>query len=212
MAPMIRLMGIENQQSSLLVLLGRTDEAIAIADDITAQLQAPMDAYMNFTYTDIYEAANDRDAYRERVNRILEARDQLPPFLQPFIEMQMARVAIWDEKFDVAITHIYLASELLGQSPIQVFQDNLSMSSVYVALAELYLEAGAIDHSRERLEGLLKVFPANGHAKLVYAKVHAAEGNNEAGREALVEALEIWSDADADFIFSVKSRSLMNSL
>jgi tetratricopeptide (TPR) repeat protein len=126
--------------------------------------------------------------------------------------MQMARVAIWDEKFDVAIAHLDRASELLGQSFIQVFQDNLSMSTLYVGLAELYLDAGAIDHSRERLEGLLKVFPANGHAKLVYAKVHAAEGNKEAGREALVEALEIWSDADAEFIFSVESRSLINSL
>jgi tetratricopeptide (TPR) repeat protein len=212
MPPMVRLMSIENQQSSLLVLLGRTDEAIAIADEITAQLQAPMDAYMNFTYADIYEAANDRDAYREWVNRSLETQDQLPPIMQPFVEMQMARVAIWDEKFDVAIAHLERASELLGQSFIQLFQDNLSMSSLYVALAELYLDAGAIDHSRERLEGLLKVFPANGRAKLVYAKVHAAEGNKEAGREALVEALEIWSDADAEFIFSVESRSLINSL
>jgi hypothetical protein len=29
---------------------------------------------------------------------------------------------------------------------------------------------------------------------------------------ALAEALEIWSDADADYIYSVESRSLINSL
>ena len=212
MPPMIRLLSIEGELSSLLVLLGRTDEAIAIADEIAAQLQAPMDAYVNFSYTAIYHAANNRDAYREWVNRTLEAQDQLAPTTQPFVEMQMAQVAIWDEKFDVAIQHLDRASELLGQSFIQLFQDNLSGSSIHVMLAELYLEAGEIDQARERLEGLLKVFPANGHAKLVYAKVHAAAGNKEAGREALDAALEIWSDADADFILSVESRSLINSL
>ena len=112
----------------------------------------------------------------------------------------------------LAMTHLDRASELLDQSFIQVFRDNLSMSSLHVMLAELYLEARAIDESRERLEALLKVFPANGHAKLVSAKVYAAQGNEEAGREALVEALEIWSDADADFIYGVESKSLMNRL
>ena len=212
MPPMVRLMRIENQQSTLLVLLGKTDEAIAIADEITAQLQAPIDAYMNFAYTSIYDAADDREAYREWVNRTLQVQDQLPPLMQPFIEMELARVAIWDEEFDVAIPHLDRASEQLGQSMLQLFQADLSMSSLHVMLAELYLEAKAFDDSRQRLEGILKVFPANGHAKLVSAKVHAAQGDDEAGREALVEALEIWSDADADFIYGVESRSLMNRL
>jgi tetratricopeptide (TPR) repeat protein len=191
MPPMIRLMSVENQQSKLLVLLGRSDEAIAIADEITAQLQAPIDAYMKFTYISIYDAAKDREAYREWVNRTIQVQDQLPPLIQPFIEMQLARLAILDEEFDAALLHLDRASELLSQSFIQVFQDNLSISSLHVMLAELYLEAKAIDDSRERLEGILKIFPANGHAKLVFAKLHAAQGNEAAGREALVEALKI---------------------
>ena len=212
MPPMFRLVGIASGQATMLALLGKTDEAIATADEITAQLQAPIDAYMNFTYTGIYDAANDREGYREWVSRTLQVQDQLPPFFQPFIEMQQARLAIWDKDFDVAMPHLDRASELLGQSFIQVFRDNLSTSSLHVMLAELYLEARAIDESREHLEALLKVFPANGHAKLVSAKVYAAQGNEEAGREALVEALEIWSDADADYIHGVESRSLMDRL
>jgi tetratricopeptide (TPR) repeat protein len=210
MPPMIRLMRIEGQQASLLSLLGRTDEALAIADEIMAQLQAPIDAYMNFTYTSIYEAAGDRVAYREWANKTLQRQDQLPPILQPFVEMQLARVAIWDEDFDAAVLHIDRASELLGQSLIQVMQDNLSTSSLHILLAELYLDANAIEKSRERLDEILKVFPANGHAKLVYAKVHGILGDKEAGREALTEALKIWTDADADFILGVESRSMMS--
>ncbi|RLA31126.1 MAG: hypothetical protein DRR15_13715 [Gammaproteobacteria bacterium] len=212
MPPMVRLMSIESQRSTLMALLGKTEEAIAIADEITAQLQPPIDAYMNFNYASIYDAADDREAYREWVNRTLLVQDQLPPIMRPFIEMQLARVAIWDEEYDVAIPHLDRASDLLGQSFLQMFQSNLGNSSLHVMLAELYLEADAVDDSREHLEEILKVFPANGHAKLVSAKVHIAQGNEEAGREALVEALAIWSDADADFILGVESRSLMNHL
>lgn len=212
MPPMIRLISIENQQSSLLILLGKTDEAIAIADRITAQLQAPIDAYMNFTYMSIYDEADDREAFREWVIKTRETKDQLPPIFLPFIEMQSARLAIWDGEFDDAIPHLDRASELLGRSLIRVFQSDLSISSLHVILAELYLDANAIDDSRERLEGILKVFPANAFAKMVSAKVHLAQGNEEAGREVLAEALEIWSDADTDYIYGIEAKSLMSHL
>ena len=212
MPPMVRLISIENQQSSLLVLLGRTDEAIAIADHITAQLQAPMDAYMNFTYTSIYDEADDREAFREWVIRTRQTKDQLPPIFLPFIEMQSARLAIWDGKLDAAIPQLDRASELLGQSLIQVFQSNLSLSFLHVILAELYLEANAIDDARERLEEILKGFPANAYAILVSAKVHLAQGNEEAGREALAQALDIWSEADTDYIYGIEAKSLMSRL
>ncbi|MGI9262346.1 MAG: tetratricopeptide repeat protein, partial [Woeseiaceae bacterium] len=212
MSPIARLLGIENQQSTMLVLLGRNDEAIAITNDITAQLQPPMDASLNFTYTTIYDATNDREAYRAVVDRTLVVRDQISPIFEPFIEMQLARLAIWDEDFDRAAQHLERSSELFGQSFIQMFQDNLSSSSLHVMLAELFLEANYLEESRVRLEEILKVFPANGHAKLVYAKVLMAQGEAEAGREALVEAREIWSDADADFIYNLESESLLSQL
>jgi len=212
MPPMVRLMSVESQRSSMMALLGKTEEAIAIADEITAQLQPPIDAYMNFNYATIHEAAGDREAYREWVSRTLLVQDQLPPIMRPFVEMQLARVSIWDEEYDVGIAHLDRASELLGQSFIQMFQNNLGNSSLQVMLAELYLEADAVDVSREHLDEILKVFPANGHAKLVVAKVYLAQGNEEAGREALVEAQAIWSDADADYIYGVESRSLLNRL
>ena len=212
MPPIARLMGIENQQATMLALLGKTDEAIAIADAISVQLQPPMDAYMNFTYASIYDAANDRESYRDMVDKSMQVQDQLPPLTQPFLEMQLARVAIWDGQIDAAIVHLERASELLGQSFIQVFQNNLSTSSLHVMLAELYLDAQAIDESRERVDEILKVFPASGEAILLSAKIHAAEGNDAGVREALTAASEIWSAADADYIRSAESRSLMSRL
>jgi len=212
MPPMIRLIRIQGEQATLLTLLGKTEEALEIADQIMAQIQPPIDAYMNFTYTTILEASGDRVAYRDRMDGTLQNNVQLPPILQPFVEMQLARLAIWDEEYDRAVSHTDRASELLGQSLIQVFQNDLNNSSLHVLIAELYLDADATEKSREYLQGVLKVFPANGHAKLVYAKVQMRLGDKEAARQLLAEALHIWADADANFVYAVESRSLMERL
>jgi hypothetical protein len=179
---------------------------------VLAQLQAPMDAYVNFTYATIYRTAGNRAAYREIAERTAAGQDQLPPIVLPFVEMQQAQVAIWDQDTDAALPHLERASELLGQSMIHLFRDNLSTASMYVMLAELYLDANASDDARQRLDDVLTVFPANGHAKLVYARVLAAEGDEAAARAALSEALEIWSGADAAFVPGVEARSMLADL
>ena len=145
-------------------------------------------------------------------NKTQQVKDQLPPVFGPFIEFQSARLAVWDEDFDAAIAHLDNAREFLSQSMLQIFHNNLSISSLHVILAELYLQAGAFDDSRDTLEEILKVFPANAYAKLTYAKLHLAEGDEEAGRKTLNEALEIWADADAEYIFLKEAESLMSSL
>jgi tetratricopeptide (TPR) repeat protein len=212
MPPMVRMMSIENQRADLLSLIGRTDEAVALADEITAQLQPPIDAYMNFTYTNIYGAANDREAFREWANKTQQVKDQLPPIFLQFIEFQSARLATWDGDFDAATAHLDSARDIMSQSMLQIFQSNLTISILHVILAELYLDAGAIDDSRDILEDILKAFPANGYAKLTYAKLHLAEGNIDAGRKALNEALEIWSDAGDDYVFLKEAEALMSEI
>jgi len=212
MPPMVRMMSIENQRADLLSLVGRTEEAIALADELAAQLQPPIDAYMNFTYTNIYGAANDREAFREWANKTQQVKDQLPPIFLQFIEVQSARLAIWDGDFDTATAHLDSATDIMSQSMLQLFQSNLTISVLHVILADLYLEAGAIDDARDTLEEILKAFPANGYAKLTYAKLHLAEGNIDAGRKALEEALEIWSDASDDYIFLIEAEALMSEI
>ncbi|MGI9221688.1 MAG: tetratricopeptide repeat protein [Woeseiaceae bacterium] len=212
MPPMVRMMSIDKQRADLYSMLGRTDKAIALADEITAQLQPPMDTYMHFTYTTIYGAIDDREGFRKWANRTQQVKDQLPPMLLPFMEFQSARLAIWDEDSDAAIAHLDSARDFMSRSMLQLFHSNLTISSLQVILAELYLQAGAFGDSRDTLEEILNAFPANGYAKLTYAKLHLAQGNEDAGRKALDEVLEIWSDADTDYIFLKEAESLVSSL
>ena len=123
----------------------------------------------------LYVATKEYSArYRPRGTppKIRMGASDYHPIFQPFTQL-----AIWDQKIAEAIPHLDRASELLGQSFIRNFQNNLSASLPLETLAELYLEAKAFDASEDRLEDILRVFPANGRAKLVYAKLRIAQGD-----------------------------------
>lgn len=137
MPPMARLFTVVGQRSNLLLLLGRFDEAIAVADEVAAELQPPFKTFMNVKYTSIFRQAGDREKFRERANRNQEIADHFPGPMQSFLASESAQIAIWDGDNAAAVAHIDRANELLGQSILQVFEDNLSTSAVHVALAEL---------------------------------------------------------------------------
>ncbi len=207
--PMVRLVNIENQRANILALLGRRAEALAIADEITAQLQPPLDTYMNFTYTAIYRELDERDAFRSWAEKTRASRDQLPEVFEPFIEIESAQIAVWDGDSDAAIAHLDRARELLGQSFIKTIQDNLSTYFVHAGVAELYLEAGAIDKAQSHLDGVLRVFPDFAFAKLVAARIRLAQGDEPAARALLAEALATWSSADDDYTHRQRASRLL---
>ncbi|MEJ2602937.1 MAG: tetratricopeptide repeat protein [Gammaproteobacteria bacterium] len=200
--PISRLVSIESRTPTLLALLGRYDEAIARADEITRQLQPPFSSFMNFTYTEIYAETGDRDAFRE----------QYPDLFGGFIAMETAQIALWDGEPDAAIREIERARDILDTSMLKLLGGNLSTSSVYVTLAELYLQAGAVEEAREVLENLLKIFPSYGLAKLTLARVEMARGNPEAARQLLTAALATWSAADAGYIHRQEAETLLMGL
>ena len=212
MPPMVRLMNLENQRSSLLVLLGRYDEALANADAITAQVQAPFDTLMNFTYTEIYLRSGEREAFRERAAQSRESMGQFPEVLKTFIATETAQIAIWDGDFATAVGEIERAQEMLDTSLLKVLVGNLSTSSVYVGIAELYLAAGAPQKARDVLERVLRVFPSYAYAKLTLAKVLLGEGDAAGARPLLESALEVWAVADADYVHRREAEELLASL
>ena len=134
MPPMIRLVSIKSQQPNLLVMQGKPEAAVALTDEITAQLQPPLDAYMNFSYTGIYGETGNRTAFREWAAKTQRMRDQLPEIFYPFIEMESATLAIWEGDFEVAVSHLDRANEMLGQSFIRIAHDNLGTLEFHVEI------------------------------------------------------------------------------
>jgi len=210
MPPMVRLVSVESQQASLLLLLGEAEDALSITNGIADQLQPPLTSYLNFTYTNIYAGMEDREGFREWVQKTHDAQDQLPAVFEPFIEMDIARLAIWDGDVETAKEHLDRAHSLFGQSFIQTLQNNLSTLSLQVKLAELYLDANEPEICLQQIEGILRVFPAHAYAMLVAAKAHFARGNDDAGLALLVKALQIWSVADENYTHRQQASALLD--
>ncbi len=212
MPPILRLVSVENQRAGLLALVGRIDEAVRLADEIVAQLQPPTTNFMNFTYTSIYESADDRDRFREWAEKTRAVSGQLPEIFRPFLEMLSAQLAIWDGDNERALEHLGVAKTLLNQSLIQVAQDNLGITSLHVSLAERYVEAGAADEALAYLDQVMKLFPAYGYGKLVQAKAHLANGYETEAARLLDDALAIWADADEAYLHFGEARQLRQEL
>ncbi len=210
--PAIRLVTIESQLGMMLSMAGDTQAALTLMDSIVAQLQPPMSDYMNFSYMGIYGMADMREETRAIVEKTLAIESQLPaPFL-PFVEMGRARLATWNGDDAIAVGHVDRAFELLGQSHLAVVLKDLSGSDMFINAAELYVDAGATAKARERLEGILKVYPASAYARLVLAKALLAEGDAAQAKTQLEEAVSTWSGADRSFVLLVEAQELLADL
>lgn len=210
--PAQRIIAIESQRATMLSLLGRFEEALESIDDVADQLQPPLSLYINFTYTQIHAAANNRDEFRRWAQASQDARDQLPELYNAIMALEQAQIDIWDEDFDAAIANIDAGSAMLEQSFLQTLIDSLGLSEVFVNVARLYLEAGAIDEAGERLEAVLRVYPGYAYGKLMLARVLIAQGDAEKARLFLEDALGLWADADEEFIYLREARETMASI
>ena len=207
--PAQRIIGIEGQQATMLMFLGRYDEALEFTDRAAAQLQPPLSLHLNFVYTSIHAAADNREEFRRWAQASLEAKDQLPQFYGAIMALEQAQIDIWDDNFDAALANIDGASETLGQSIVQTLSDSLGVSDFFVNIARLYVEAGAPEKAREQLDAVLRVFPANAYAKFILARALIAEGKADDARLFLEDALGLWSEADEDFRYLRQAREVM---
>ncbi len=212
MPPMLRLFTVDSQEAGMLVLLGETDAAIAIADRISAQIQPPLSDYMNFTYSGIYAAADNRQAFRQWAEKSLAIKEQLPDPMIPFILMEQAQLAVWDGKFDEAIRLCDEANALIAESFIQLVESDTGVFELSIRLADLYLDAGAISKAEAVLQEVLRLYPGNAHAKLVLARGLLAKQDNDLARELLREVADTYAAADADFVYLSKMQALLARL
>jgi len=212
MAPAVRIFNVESQEAVMLALLGQTDAAIAFTDAIAAQLQAPMTHYLNFNYVNIYNLADNREEFRRWALKNQEVGSQLPDVFDPFLEMEFAQISIWDGEHEAAIEKLDRASAMFEQSFLQVAQDSLSVSDIYIGIAELYLEAGETEKAKAQLEEILRVFPSNAYAKLILAEVLVAEGDTDNARLFLNEVLALWAGADEGYIRLKRAEEVLASL
>ncbi len=212
MAPVVRLLSVENPMISSYVLLGQFEKALAEYQRMESQLQPPVNAYVYFGYTHLYSEMGDEDKFREWAAKTYAIKDSLPELFGTFVEFDQARVAIYDEEYEKAVAILEEAEEHLQKSLLSFMQDSLVSSQIHTLLAHLYTKAQQPQRALDYLEGVLKVYPALAEAHLVRAQSHFDLGNKEAAKTALDITLDIWKNADPDYVRYVTAQTLAESL
>ena len=150
-----------------------------------------MSSHLNFMYTSIYGAADNREGFRRWSQASYEMRNQLPELYAPIIALERAQISIWDGDFDAAVAGIDEAKVILDQSVITVLMDNLIVTDLFVNVALLYLDAGATDKAKSQLEDVLLAYPSNAYAMFILGRTLVAEGDEENARLFLENAIEL---------------------
>jgi Tfp pilus assembly protein PilF len=101
---------------------------------------------------------------------------------------------------------------MFEQSYLQVAQNSLSASDIYIGVAELYLQAGETKRAKAQLEEILRVFPSNAYARLVLAEVLVAESDPNNARLFLDEVLDLWAGADEGYVRLKRAEEVLANL
>ena len=206
MPPIVRMLSVENPMISSYVLLGQFDKALTEYQLMESQLQPPMNAYVYFGYTHLYSEMGDEEKFREWAEKTYAVRDTMPELFVTFVEFDQARVAVFDEDYARAVSILEAAEESLQKSLLSFVQDSLASSQIHTQLAYLYTKAKEPQRALDYLDGVLRVYPALAEGHLVSAKAHFDLGDKQAAKASLNQALEIWSDADSDFVRLVDAK------
>ncbi|MEM7284144.1 MAG: tetratricopeptide repeat protein, partial [Pseudomonadota bacterium] len=210
--PMIRMLSIESPKISTMVMLGQYDEALARYDELAQRLQPPMNNYVNFGYTTLYFQQGNEEKFREWTEKTHQARDTLPELFETFVDFDQAQVAIYDERYDEALSLLQSAEGELEQSLLGFVQDSLMSAQIHSRLGELYYDAGAYDRAIDYVGAVLKMYPALAEGHLIQAKAYLALNEPEPAKVALEKALTIWENADPEYVKFAEATELQKTL
>jgi tetratricopeptide (TPR) repeat protein len=198
-------MGTQLAGSELLVYApeaGRERSALRELDALSAGLTPPFDGLLAPVYLRVYLALEDTDRARIEMDRI-EAVVQALGFeaLRNAVTLGSGRIAEIEGDCGAAIASYESALETDPDSRRAV-----------LGLARCKLALGDPADAEERLNEVLRVAPAYPPALYELARVYEETGRIDEALERLRTLLEIWKDADPEYIPAQEARAKLAEL
>jgi tetratricopeptide (TPR) repeat protein/predicted Ser/Thr protein kinase/TolB-like protein len=176
--------------------VGREEDAFRKIEELEATLTSVWTHFIPFAYLNVHRQLEDPDRIEELLPQVESAIDATGfEFLRRAVLHAEAR-----------------AQELRGNysRAITLFEDAVALDATRVGLhrhiARCCRKADRPDQGREHLEKVLKIFPKGPKAHYELALLEYDQGNVETALEKLRVALDVWKDADPDFIPVRKAR------
>lgn len=193
----LRLLNLEDY-----VHAGRSEEALALLDELVARLEPPLNTLAPVGKMVVYEALERPDALEAAVaeGQALMERTGLG-FLEPLLFFFDGRVHEMRGEWQDAIAAFEKEQEA---SPTD--------ATVPAELGRCYRQMGELGRAEELILETLKVRPTDGRAHYELALVYEDMGRIDDAVAHLEQALETWAPADDDFVWARRARDKVEAL
>ncbi len=184
------------------VYAGKLERAYEILEEISAQMEPPLDNVVPFGYMSIYAETGDMEKAREA---IAGAEELIKGFGE---EMLMENIYYTKGRIN----------ELLGDYAKAIInynkylETNALSRSIHSKIARCYRLMKDYRKAEEELQISLKYLPFNPSVSYEAALFYLETGEEEKGLEHLERAVEIWKDADSDYEKATNAKEKLSSL
>ncbi len=181
---------------------GREASALRELDRISDQVSPPFNGLLAFAYLQIYQGLGDKDetlVWADRLDTTIETLGM--EVLRVRVHLATGRVAEMEGDCSGAITSYGKVVEL---------NPNARTARVWAARCQLAL--GDLSAAEATLLEILRVTPAYPKARFQLALVYQDMGRTDDAIEQLQAALEIWKDADPEYIPAQEARARLAEL
>lgn len=200
LAPVEQIFSLQSQRAAMMTMLGRHQAALAEIAAVAEQVQPPMDGFFVFSRMAVYQEMEDVAGLRAALDDATRfAEEHAFPFLEPFIQIGLAQLARLEGRAADGVTYSNQAVESFRSSMLGL-QEPYLIGIAQVERAANLRAAGQLEDARSTVREHLRRYPADGVARIEYARILLASGDR-AGADAELEAVrQLWSQADADYI------------
>lgn len=210
--PLVVVLQYSLQRAQWLAELGEFERAEAALKEARDSTNPPWDGYLRFGELIINGLRDDKEAYDRTLAAVEAFHERYPnPLFAPFVLGSKAAQACWEDEDERGIELAQRALELLDGSVINA-ESEVGENPMLLVVIDALIDAGAYELAAERLELVLRGFPAHAQARMRLGLVESRRGDPEAARAQLERALAIWEDADEHYVDYRRALALVEDL
>ncbi|MCP3958004.1 MAG: tetratricopeptide repeat protein [bacterium] len=194
-------------------MVGNEQEAEAWIANAVKKLNPPYDRFGHLFYLQLYTLADNAEGIEAHLEQGRAAMEALSPREDTRAQVELYRgrgLELRGRAAEAAAVYREVLDSF-ESSTINLISNEVRAKSL-VMLSRASIDAGELDVAAESLAEVLRTIPAYPLAKVQMARLEQARGDIDASRAHLAVALDIWAEADADFLDATKARALRDEL
>ena len=203
---------IDGGEIELLILTGEFDKALKLVNKIKSETKPPFNQIASAYSLIVYEIMEDEVNYENELIKFDEFLQTFPiPYYQQMMFAWKARLASWNQQFELADENYNQALEYSKQSFVRL-QTLEVVDRISYAKAESLFQQKRIDETVAELDLILTHNPLFSEAHYLKAKCAWVNGNEKNAIDEINKAKEILKFADENFIGLIQLNQLESEI